>query len=54
MKKTLVSVLLVLTMLLGGVGAFAEVEGIYPVPEPYDMPIVTDDSVKLTVYMGME
>ncbi len=54
MKKTLVSALLVLTMLLGCVGAFAEVDEIFPVPEQYDMPIVTDGSVKLTVYMAME
>lgn len=46
-KAKLISVILVLAMVLTCVGAFAE-------PEPNELPICTDGSVKLTFYMGME
>ena len=50
MKKTLVSLLLALVLVMTATASFA----IYDIPEPYDMPIVTDGSVKLSVYMAME
>lgn len=49
MKKILISMLLVLTLVMTSVSAFA----IYDIPEAYDMPI-SDGSITLTVYMAME
>ncbi len=50
MKRKLTALILALVLTLSVSSAFALLD----IPEPYELPLVTDGSVKLSVYMAME